>query len=377
MKTRNNFCFVFFRLLLMLPWTYACSKDPSGGGDSVKTIPTVQTTTVKNILYTGAKVSASIQSDGHGTIVRRGICWSTHDLPCVTDSALEISGNAALYTCELSHLQINTTYHVRAFATNEVGTGYGQDVSFKTLAENVLPISVDPLLKVSWSVFTWPCNYYYPAYSGPNNINGKYPAPCGPTTLARVLAYWGGRMHGKGIINAMNTTNEVRFVLNLDSLSINYANLPATLRNTSFSEYTDVAKVFWVAGAISLTNFADVGTPGDLYIQGLKQYLNVNPDVHFARRWDYSKEDWIQLLKNELAHGRPVMIAARTAASPAPWESGSVAGHWFNIEGYNAENKFYINYNYASPGAFKGYYDVDNFGEYKSYGLAVIGFKPE
>lgn len=376
MKQKINLGKGILLFLFAIPFMYACSGNAGSGNEVEKTIPTVQTTTVGNILYTAAKVTARISTDGGCPITEKGICWSTNLNPVATDNKIVVSGDALIFTCEIKDLQVNTSYHVRAFATNEKGTSYGADMSFTTVAADSLPVSVDPLLTTTWSVFRWPFNYYYPSYTGQNSINGKFPAPCGPTTLARVLAYWKGQIYGSGTVDALNTTSEVRFRLNFDTLNINYNNLPNTVKTTSLSEYRDVAKVFLAAGAVCLTNYADVATPGDMYIAGLKRYFNVSDDVHFAKRWEYSKEDWIKLLKNELAHGRPLMIAARKETSPKPWEQGNVEGHWFNIEGYNADNKFYINYNYASPGSFKGYYDVDHFGEYNSYGLVLIGFKP-
>lgn len=374
MKQKFNFGKWILLFLFAVPFMYACGGNAGSGNEVEKTAPTVQTTAVSNVLYTAAKVTALITANGGGTITQKGICWSVNANPGIGDSLVTATGTTQLFTSEIKHLQMNTTYHVRAFATNEIGTSYGVDMSFRTVAADSLPVSVDPLLSTTWSVFSWPFNYYYPAYTGQNSVNGFFPAPCGPTTLARVLGYWKGQIYGSGTVDAMNRTNEVRFHLNFDTLHIDYSNLPNTVRGISLREYTDVAKIFLAAGAVSLTNYVDVATPGDVYIAGLKRYFNVSDDVHFAKRWEYTKEDWIKLLKNELAHGRPLMIAARKETSPKPWEQGNVEGHWFNIEGYNAQNQFYINYNYASP--YKGYYDVDEFGEYNSYGLVVIGFQP-
>ncbi len=377
MKSILNFSKWSLLILLAIFSFYSCSKgsDDNNGKPVEKNAPTVKTVEIKNILYTGAKVTAQITSDGGASISERGVCWSANANPAKTDNVITSVSKEQTFICEVSNLQINTSYHVRAFATNEKGTSYGEDVSFKTLDENSFPEAVDPLLTTTWNVFAWPFNFYYPAFTGKNSVNGKYPAPCGPTTLSRVLAYWKGQIYGSGTVDAPNTTSDVRFRLNFDTLKIDYNNLPNTISNTSpFSEYKDVAKLFLAAGAVCLTNFVDVATPGDIYIAGLKKYFNISNDVRFAKRWEYSKDEWIKLLKKELANGRPVMIAARKATSPKPGDPGNVEGHWFNIEGYNSENKFYINYNYYPP--FKGYYDVDDFGEYNSYGLVVIGFKP-
>lgn len=372
-QTTNNFSF---------PLSYTVYAEDGSATNytvTVKTteLPTVSTLAAYEILLTRATSGGDILNEGGSTVTSKGICWGLNPNPTITDQKILGGSGTGSFACQLTELVPGSTYHVRAFATNIKGTSYGSDITFTTISFNSLPAAVAPLMSSRWTVFTWPYNAYYPAFSGTNNVQLKFPAPCGPTTLARVLAFWGGKISGMGRIDAMNTTNDVRFTCDLGALSINYNNLPTTL---SFSanelQYKDVANIFLQAGAVGLTNLMDVGTPGDTYINALKKYFNVSSDVHFAKRWEYSREDWIKLLKTELANGRPLMIAARTANSPAPGIGGNVEGHWFNIEGYNAENKFYIDYNYEGTG-FRGYYDVDDFGVYKSYGLVVVGFKPK
>lgn len=370
MKTTAKSRLVSSFIILVIFFLSSCTKETTD-------LPKVKTIMVTDITYFAASVSVEITNDGGNPITEKGICWSTNVNPSMSDNVIPYSGKDLKFACVIKNLLINTNYNVRAYAVSGNETIYGENMSFKTLDENTLPTSVAPLLVHKWTVFTWPYNAYYPAYTGTNNVNGKLAAPCGPTTLARVLAYWGNHIKATGEIDALTSNGDVRFKVNLDTININYANLPSTLSsNSSSTQIKDVAKLFLVAGAVGLTNYMDVATPGDIYIAGLKKHFNLSPDVRFAKRWEYSKENWILMLKKELAYGRPVMIAARKSTSPKPWENGSVEGHWFNIEGYDAQSRFYIDYNYQGAG-FKGYYDVDNFGEYNSYGLAVIGFKPK
>ncbi|MCE1199209.1 MAG: C10 family peptidase [Marinilabiliales bacterium] len=346
---------------------------------TVKTteLPKVNTLAAYDILLTRSVCGGDIVDNGGADVTDKGICWGTTANPTISGQKITGGSGAGSFAIMLTDLLPGTTYHIRAYATNLKGTSYGADLNFSTYSLNALPPSVTPLMHSKWSVFTWPYNAYYPAYAGSSQVHSKYPAPCGPTTLARVLAFWGGRISGIGKIDAMNSTNEVRFNCDLSALSIDYNNLPETLGETSSeAQYRNVANIFLEAGAVGLTNAIDAGTPDDYYINALKKYFNISSEVRFAKRWEYSREDWIKLLKTELAYGRPLMIAARTVNSPAPGQGGKVEGHWFNIEGYNAENQFYIDYNYQGTG-FRGYFDVDDFGVYKSYGLVVVGFHPK
>jgi hypothetical protein len=71
---------------------------------------------------------------GGGTISRKGICWSTDANPDINDNVVEGGVGTDDFTSKIWALKPNTTYHVRAFATNEYGTGYGADVEFTTPA---------------------------------------------------------------------------------------------------------------------------------------------------------------------------------------------------------------------------------------------------
>jgi pectinesterase len=98
------------------------------------TVPVVSTNTVSAILAKTATSGGNVTDWGGSTITSRGICWSTSADPTIADS-LSTNGNGmGAYTCSLYQLLPSTTYHVRAFATNSTGTGYGSDSAFTTQA---------------------------------------------------------------------------------------------------------------------------------------------------------------------------------------------------------------------------------------------------
>ena len=98
-----------------------------------KVLPTVTTNTVTNIKATTATCGGYVSSDGNGTVTARGICWSTKPNPTISDSKTTDGSGTGSYTSYLSNLAYQTTYYVRAYATNEKGTSYGEQKSFTTL----------------------------------------------------------------------------------------------------------------------------------------------------------------------------------------------------------------------------------------------------
>ena len=100
----------------------------------------VTTSEVTEITVNSAKCGGEVVSGGNGVIVARGVCWSTNHNPTDSD-AYTINGNGVgSYTSNMTNLEHNTTYYVRAYATNAQGVVfYGNEVSFKTL-EKRLPV---------------------------------------------------------------------------------------------------------------------------------------------------------------------------------------------------------------------------------------------
>ena len=99
-----------------------------------KLLPTVTTTAeVTDITYTSAICGGEVTFDGNVEVIARGICWSTSPNPTIEDSKTTNGEGVGSYTSNMTNLEHNTTYYVRAYATNEVGTAYGEERIFTTL----------------------------------------------------------------------------------------------------------------------------------------------------------------------------------------------------------------------------------------------------
>lgn len=96
------------------------------------TVPTVTTTSVSSILAKTAVSGGEVLSWGGDTVIARGVCWNKTGNPTINDSKTENGKGLGKYTSILYPLEPNTTYYVRAYATNSKGTGYGQEISFTT-----------------------------------------------------------------------------------------------------------------------------------------------------------------------------------------------------------------------------------------------------
>jgi len=118
-------------------------------------VPTVSTDTASSIGSITATAGGEVTANGGAEVTARGVCWSTSQHPTVSDSHTEDSTGTGAFTSSLTGLTPSTTYYVRAYATNSVGTAYGEEVSFTT-AE--LPASVGDILCTDGS-WVSPDNY--------------------------------------------------------------------------------------------------------------------------------------------------------------------------------------------------------------------------
>jgi hypothetical protein len=99
--------------------------------------PTVTTVAISNIDKTTATGGGNVTADGGATVTARGICWSTSQNPTISGSHTTDGTGTGSFTSSMTGLTANTTYYVRAYATNSAGTAYGEQVSFTTLPEGI------------------------------------------------------------------------------------------------------------------------------------------------------------------------------------------------------------------------------------------------
>jgi hypothetical protein len=112
-------CFLFF---------ISCKKDGP-------TTPQLSSTTVSlDKSNNSVSLTAKVISEGGSATKERGFCWGTSPNPSVSDAKVSNQYGIGEYSYTISNLQLSTTYYVRAFATNAIGTSYGSEVTFKSLS---------------------------------------------------------------------------------------------------------------------------------------------------------------------------------------------------------------------------------------------------
>lgn len=95
--------------------------------------PTVATAVVSSITPTTATCGGNVTDEGVATVTSLGVCYSTSHNPTTADSLTSTGTGTGSFTSSITALTANTTYYVRAYATNCDGTAYGDQINFTTL----------------------------------------------------------------------------------------------------------------------------------------------------------------------------------------------------------------------------------------------------
>lgn len=114
--------------------------------DENAVLPVLTTTVVTEITQTTAISGGEISFDGGSTITERGVCWGESQDPTIAENKTIDGEGTGAYTSALTGLKANTTYYIRAYATNSNGTGYGNETSFKTTESNNGNIVFNPAI---------------------------------------------------------------------------------------------------------------------------------------------------------------------------------------------------------------------------------------
>jgi hypothetical protein len=129
---------------------YATNADGTGYGEPVffmtgQGTPAAATFAPLFITAGGAEVSGAVTKKGSANVTDRGMCWSTSANPTTIDGHVSAGSGLGGFQEFVSGLEANTTYYLRAYGSNEYGTGYGANVSFVTADSSLATVyTADP-----------------------------------------------------------------------------------------------------------------------------------------------------------------------------------------------------------------------------------------
>jgi uncharacterized protein (TIGR02145 family) len=146
-----TFIYSLIVTIFLLIFVISCKKEEEKkDNEIIVQVPTLVTTEITYITDYSAVCTGKVTSDGGGSISVRGVCWSsTSQTPTISDNKALNGSCIGSFKCAMTGLQYNTTYYLRAFATNSAGTGYGNVISFKTLDTEIPDITTIPVSNIT------------------------------------------------------------------------------------------------------------------------------------------------------------------------------------------------------------------------------------
>lgn len=111
-------------------------EQPDLGAYEYNGFAEVTTTEPYAIISTGAQSGGEVLSEGGFFVTARGVCWAEESLPDLDDTCSEDGSGTGSFISTIDGLVDHTSYYLRAYATNCLGTVYGDALSFTT---SVLP----------------------------------------------------------------------------------------------------------------------------------------------------------------------------------------------------------------------------------------------
>lgn len=238
---------------------------------------------------------------------------------------------------------------------------------------------VEPMLTTKWNQDT-PFNDDCPSFTNSSGQQARCPSGCVPTAMAQVINYHQYPIHGVGQRTyKVSTLDNIELSYDFENATFDYANMLDSYRNVQYSteQGAAVANLTYACGVAANSYYGkySTGTGYDMIAPALIDYFGYSKQTRFIKRMYFTLEQWTQMIYDEVAAGRPVLMSG----------GNSTGAHEFIADGYDGEGLFHINWGWG--GTSDGYYAITGLdpadqgigsseGGYNIDQSAVIGVAP-
>ena len=180
---------------------------------------------------------------------------------------------------------------------------------------------------------------------------------CTATAISEVMYYYKHPAHGKGTISSYTANGFTIPAMKLDTIPFQWDKMRSSYKSGSYTdeEGDAVATLMYAVASMLGSSFGTSGTSAVLYASRLTKYMDYDSCVVRFSRSYHTAASWKSTLKSYIGAGHPFLFRGTSA-------SGN--GHAFVVDGYDAQDRFLINFGWG--GSSNGYYQIDAFGSYRS-----------
>ena len=239
---------------------------------------------------------------------------------------------------------------IDAALAQDVVASNSTQMQWSSIFETPAPLNdgsgtVGPLLTTKWMQYA-PYNI-----NCPGNTNSNAKVGCVAIALGQIIRYWQWPSQPRGIHSYIDTTFGYQRV-NFDSTTYNFSLMPDRLTSVSDSNQINETAKFLHHCGVSVDmkyGYGASAANGRAPMAALINYFGYSPSIGSIRRSNYEDTTWMNLLRNELDQGRPILYHGNPRY-PEPGEGG----HAWVCDGYTADN--YFNFNLGWAGNRDGWY---------------------
>lgn len=241
-----------------------------------------------------------------------------------------------------------------------------------TIISNIVP----PLLRSAWSQSPR-YNNYCPVDNA--SSSGHAVVGCVATAMAQVMKYWQYPAHGTGT----NTYYHEQYGLleaDFENTTYQWDQMPYQLDSASLYSQIDACALLCYHCGVSVNMHYGAYASGSYVVNygsdipsaesALKQYFGYNPSLQGTYRQLCTDEEWVQIIKEELSEGRPVIYSGVDVAAQG--------GHAFICDGYDNNN--YFHFDWGWNGYENGYYLLQSLNPagyyFNDQEACLIGVEP-
>ena len=233
---------------------------------------------------------------------------------------------------------------------------------------------VAPLLTATWDQ-TSPYWNQCPTYGYSRCYTG-----CPATSLAQVFYYWKYPTAATPAVPSYRYKRDgytsYTTVAALPSTTFDWMNMKDSYRSYNNNQANAVATLMRYVGQAEHmkydTNGSGIAGDSVILITNACKFYGYQSSVRNITKWSYTNNNWINILKGELDAGRPVVYCAQ--------DDNGGGGHAFNVDGYDSDGKFHINWGWSGSGnayyAMNAFNDTYGTGNFNTYQQMVIGIEP-
>ncbi|PHS63953.1 MAG: hypothetical protein COB12_08825 [Flavobacterium sp.] len=288
-------------------------------------LPTITTNTVSEITETTATSGGNVTGDGGNNVTARGVCWSTNPNPTTTNSTTYDGTGSGIFTSSLTGLIENTTYYVRAYATNSEGTGYGNEEVFMTLGNIDIVLSDYQFQSTVFSTSSEIRNFSFSnnglhLYMVVDDLIHHYilPSPfdlsnlTSPNEILVLDSSQGGSSVAEDVIISQDGT--IMYI---------QADASGNFNNDYFQQYS-------LVNPYSINNVSYIDKK-ELNYKYNKMKLSSDNSKLFIAYHDFYSTIIRNIKEFEFSTANDITSVVQTNATPQVWENGQTAGIFYDI----------------------------------------------